>query len=61
MSPVQILFFQNQDKMQLLNSKISLDFKNTTYRQQKSTRPLNLVLFCFVAFSYYFGGGVEES
>ncbi len=45
--------------MQLLNSKISLDFKNTIYRQQKAQDYYILCFFCFVAFSYYKDGGSE--
>ncbi len=43
--------------MQLLNSNIPQNAQNTRYGNKKNTRPTNLVLFCFVVFSYYKDGG----
>ena len=39
--------------MQLLNSKILSNDKNTRYSNKKAQDLQNLVLFCYVAFSYY--------
>ena len=43
--------------MQLLNSNIPQSAQNTKYSNKKAQDLQNLVLFCCVAFSYYFGGG----
>ena len=48
--------------MQLLNSKILSDSKNTRYSNKKSTRYVgNLCFLCVVAFSYYKDGGGAET
>ena len=39
--------------MQLLNSNIPRSAQTTKYSNKKAQDLLNLVLFCFVAFSYY--------
>ena len=54
---VQLSFFKKQTKMQLLNSNIPQGAQTTRYSNKKAQDLLNLVLFCCVAFSYYFGGG----
>ena len=49
-SSVQVLFFEKQVKMQLLNSKILSDSKTTRYSNKKAQDLLNLVLFVFCSF-----------
>ena len=42
--------------MQLLNSNISQGARTTRYGNKKAQDLQNLVLFCYVAFSYYKDG-----
>ena len=55
-SSVRVLFFEKQSKMQLLNSNIPRSAWNTKYSNKKAQDLVGLVLFCFVAFSYYKDG-----
>lgn len=55
-SSVQVLFFEKQVKMQLLNSNIPRRARTARYGNKKAQDQLNLVLLCFVAFSYYKDG-----
>ena len=43
--------------MQLLNTNISQNKQTTKYSNKKAQDLQNLVLFCYVAFSYYKDGG----
>ncbi len=43
--------------MQLLNTNISQNAQTTKYSNKKAQDLQNLVLFCYVAFSYYKDGG----
>ena len=47
--------------MQILNLNIPRRTRTTGYGNKKAQDRLNLVLFCCVAFSYYFGGGRSAS
>ena len=57
LSRVQIPFFEESTEMQLLNTNISQNAQTTKYSSKKAQDLLNLVLFMFVAFSYYKDGG----
>ena len=49
-SSVQVLFFEKQVKMQLLNSNIPQSAQTTRYGNKKAQDTLNLVLFMFCSF-----------
>ena len=49
-SSVQVLFFEKQVKMQLLNSNIPRRARTTRYGNKKAQDLLNLVLFMFCSF-----------
>ncbi len=49
-SPVQVLFFEKQVKMQLMNSNIPQGAQTTRYSNKKAQNILNLVLFMFCSF-----------
>ena len=57
-STVQTPFFEKSAEMQLPNSNIPRRARTTRYSNKKAQDLLNLVLFCCVAFSYYFGGSL---
>ena len=56
-SIVQTPFFEKSAEMQLLNSNIPQSARTTKYSNKKAQDLQNLVLFCYVAFSYYKDGG----
>ena len=60
-STVQTPFFEKSAEMQLLNSNIPQSAQITKYSNKKAQDLLNLVLFMFVAFSYYKDGKAAQN